>query len=124
MQESILAVDRRLLASDQAGAVAEVARFVAGYGPSIADPTRDGTPAERSRGQPNPTSPPDWGGATMVPFPTGHSPPRRWISHDHEAPMTAPSIIVERDVAVLMRDGVTLRAAVYRPAEGGPRTRS
>jgi putative CocE/NonD family hydrolase len=34
--------------------------------------------------------------------------------------MTGPSIIVERDVAVPMRDGVLLRADVYRPAQGGP----
>lgn len=30
------------------------------------------------------------------------------------------SLIVERDVAVPMRDGTILRADVYRPAEGGP----
>jgi len=30
------------------------------------------------------------------------------------------NIVIERDVPVVMRDGVTLRANVYRPAEGGP----
>ena len=29
-------------------------------------------------------------------------------------------IVIERDVPVVMRDGVTLRANVYRPADGGP----
>src|SRR5436190_937137 len=31
-----------------------------------------------------------------------------------------PGVRVERDFAVPMRDGVVLRADVYRPAEGGP----
>ncbi len=31
-----------------------------------------------------------------------------------------PEVTVERDVPARMRDGVTLRADVYRPAEGGP----
>src|SRR5262249_48660259 len=31
-----------------------------------------------------------------------------------------PAVQVERDVPVRMRDGVVLRADVYRPAEGGP----
>ena len=31
-----------------------------------------------------------------------------------------PEVITERDVAVPMRDGVILRADVYRPSEGGP----
>jgi putative CocE/NonD family hydrolase len=30
------------------------------------------------------------------------------------------NIFIERDVPVVMRDGVTLRANVYRPADGGP----
>ena len=30
------------------------------------------------------------------------------------------NVVIERDVPVVMRDGVTLRANVYRPAEGGP----
>ena len=30
------------------------------------------------------------------------------------------NIVIERDVPVVMRDGTTLRANVYRPAEGGP----
>ena len=30
------------------------------------------------------------------------------------------NIVIERDVPVVMRDGVTLRANVYRPADGGP----
>ena len=32
-----------------------------------------------------------------------------------------PEVTVERDVAARMRDGVTLRADVYRPAGDGPR---
>jgi hypothetical protein len=34
--------------------------------------------------------------------------------------MAGATIVVERDVAVPMRDGTILRADVYRPAEGGP----
>jgi hypothetical protein len=33
---------------------------------------------------------------------------------------TAPDIVVERNVAMLTRDGVTLRADIYRPAGDGP----
>ena len=37
------------------------------------------------------------------------------------APVDRPvDIVIERDVPVVMRDGVTLRANVYRPAVGGP----
>ena len=34
--------------------------------------------------------------------------------------MPTRSLIVERDVEMTTRDGVTLRADVYRPAEAGP----
>ncbi len=34
--------------------------------------------------------------------------------------MAAAGVIVERDVAITMRDGVTLRCDVYRPADGAP----
>jgi hypothetical protein len=33
---------------------------------------------------------------------------------------TPPKVVVQRDVAVTMRDGVVLRANVFRPAQGGP----
>lgn len=38
----------------------------------------------------------------------------------HSAPAQAPQVLIERNVDVPMRDGVILRADVFRPAEGGP----
>src|SRR4051794_35878120 len=45
-----------------------------------------------------------------------------WISTLLAAPLAAQdaAVRVERDMPATMRDGVVLRADVYRPTEGGP----